>query len=115
MSLKMKLGKNIHFLGQNLYFCKNFHLSNDPGKTGSNFFFFFLHLRFPYIFSFSHRECKKKKKLQIGSLRNKMYFKSIFKECFFAVKRFQPIIRVANNGQEKFTILCVPHVDFCVT
>ena len=59
-----------------------------------------------------HREGKK---LQKGSLRNKMYLKSIFKECFFGVKRFGPIIRVANNGQEKFRsleVLCVPDVGF---
>ena len=27
-------------------------------------------------------------------------------------KRFQPIIRVVNNSQEKFTILHVPHIGF---
>ena len=75
-------------------------------------FFFFAFTLSLHIFIFTQRMQKKKKKLQIGSLRNKMYFKSIFKECFFGVKRFQPIIRVANNGQEKFTILCVPHVGF---
>ena len=61
MSLKMKLGKNIHFLGQNLYFCKNFHLSNDPGKTGSNFFFFFCIYAFLTYFHFHTENAKKKK------------------------------------------------------
>ena len=75
-------------------------------------FFFFCIYAFLTYFHFHTENAKKKKKLQIGSLRNKMYFKSIFKECFFGVKRFQPIIRVANNGQEKFTILCVRHVGF---
>ena len=28
------------------------------------------------------------------------------------VKRFRPIIRVANNSQEKFTVLHAPHVGF---
>ena len=31
---------------------------------------------------------------------------------FFGVKRFQPIIRVENNSQEKFAILHVPHIEF---
>ena len=31
---------------------------------------------------------------------------------FFYVKRFCPIIRAANNNQEKFTILHVPHIRF---
>ena len=65
---------------------------------------------FPYIgmFSLSHRECIN---LQKGSSRNKMYLNSTFKSFSF-VKRFWPIIRVANKSQEKFTILHVPHVGF---
>ena len=36
-----------------------------------------------------------------------------FKGCFFVcVKRFRPIIGVANNSQEKFSILNVPQVGF---
>ena len=31
---------------------------------------------------------------------------------FFRVKRFQPIIRVENNNQKRFTILHVPHIGF---
>lgn len=76
---------------------KTNQLSNDPGKKGSNFF---CHgtICFPHIgmFSFLHRECVN---LQKGSLRNN----SIFKGRFFCVcvKRFQPIISVANKSQEK--------------
>ena len=49
-------------------------------------------------FSFSHRECMN---LQKGSLWNKTSF---FKDIF-CVKRFWPIVRVANNGHEKFTVV----------
>ena len=86
-------------------FCTN--LSNDPGNKGSNFFCYGT-ICFPHIerFSFSHIECIN---LQKGSLRNKIYFNSIFKGVF-CVNRFQPIIRLANNGQENFTILkCSSH------
>ena len=31
---------------------------------------------------------------------------------FFCVKGFQPIIRVENNSQEKFTVLHVPYIGF---
>ena len=38
---------------------------------------------------------------------------TIFKGfVFFCVKRFRPIIRVENNGQEKFAIFHVPHIGF---
>ena len=37
---------------------------------------------------------------------------SIFNRCFFCVKGFQPIVRVENNSQEKFTVLHVPHIGF---
>ena len=57
---------------------------------------------FPHIgiFSFLHRECIN---LLKGRLRDKIYLNSILKGCFFFVKRFCPIIRAANNNQEKFT------------
>ena len=86
-----------------------FVLSNDPGKVESNFFCYAA-MCFPHIgmFSFLHRECIN---LLKGHLRNKMYLNSILKGCFY-VKRFWPIIRVANNNQEKFTILHVPHIGF---
>lgn len=55
-------------------------------------------------FSFSHRECMN---LQKGSLWNKTSF---FKDIF-CVKRFWPIVRVANNSHEKFTVVH-PHAQF---
>ena len=36
-----------------------------------------------------------------------MYLKSIFGRCFFVLKDFDPLIRVAKNNQEKLTILHV--------
>ena len=41
-------------------------------------------------------------------------FKLCFERVFFCVcvKRFWPIIRVANNSQEKFIILHVPYIGF---
>ena len=61
-------------------------LSNDPGKKGSNLFCCGT-IRFPHIemFSFLRRECIN---LQKGSLRKKMYLKSIFKGCIFVLKHF---------------------------
>ena len=55
-------------------------LSNDPGKTGSNFFYYGAIL-FPHIeiFSFSHREYIN---LQKDSYQNMLYLNSIFKGCF---------------------------------
>ena len=52
--------------------------------------------------------------LQKGSLRYKMSLNFILKGCLFCVcvKRFWPIIRVANNSQEKFIILHVPLIGF---
>ena len=87
-----------------------YKLSNDPGKTGNNSFCYGM-IYFPHIemFSFSHRECIN---LQKGSLQNKMYLNSISKGCFFSVKEFQPIRKVTNNSQEKFTILHVSHIAF---
>ena len=35
-----------------------------------------------------------------------------FLKGVFGVKRFRPVIGVANNSQEKFTILHVPHAGF---
>ena len=79
------------------------------GKKGSNFFccgaIRFLHIK---MFSFLRRECLR---LQKGSLQNKMCLNSAFKDVF-CVKRFPLIIRVANNKQEKFTVLHVPHIGF---
>ena len=59
-------------------------LSNDPGKTGSNFLFYGA-IRFPHIgmFSLSHIDCLN---LQKGGLGNKMYLNSIFKGCFLCSK-----------------------------
>ena len=73
--------------------------------------FCYCEIRFPHIgifFSFSGRECIK---LQKGSSWNKMSYNSILKGVF-GVKRFRPVIGVANNSQEKFTILHVPHAGF---
>ena len=38
------------------------------------------------------------------------YILTPFLKVFFCVERFRPIIRLANNSQEKFRILNVPHV-----
>ena len=46
-----------------------------------------------------------------SSLRNKIRLKTILKG-YFCVERFRRTIRVANNRQEKFTILHVPHIGF---
>ena len=51
---------------------------------------------------------------QKGHLRDnvfKLHFERVF---FFVLKDFDQsyIVRVANNSQEKFTILHVPHVGF---
>ena len=85
-------------------------LSNDPGKKGSNFFCCDA-IRFPYIkmFSFLRRECIN---LQKDCLRKKMYLNSTFKGCIFVLKHFDQLTRVANNGQEMFTILHDPHIRF---
>ena len=75
---------------------KTNQLSNDPGTKGSNFFCYGT-ICFPPIgvFSILHRECVN---LQKGSLRNNSIFKGRF---FVCVNRFQPIISVENNSQEK--------------
>ena len=67
----------------------------------------FPHIR---IFSFLHRECIN---LLKGHLCDKIIiFKLHFERVFFYVKGFCPILRAANNSQEKFTILHVPHIGF---
>ena len=68
-------------------------LYDDPGKVESNFFCYAA-MCFPHIgeFSFYTENAKQK-----GRLRDEMYL---------------PIIRVANNSQEKFTISLVPHIGF---
>ena len=61
------------------------------------------------MFSVLHRECIN---LQKGHLDDKMRLNSILKGCFFFVKRFCSIIRVASNSQEKFTVLQFSHIGF---
>ena len=76
-------------------------LRNGPGKIGGNFLCYGA-ICFPHIgvFSFLHRESIN---LQKGSLQNKTSLNSIFKGCL-VFEGFRPIIRVANNSQEKFTV-----------
>ena len=69
---------------------------------------------FPNIgmFSFLHIECIN---VQKGSLQNKIYLTvTPFIKGVFCVKRFRPIMRLAINSQEKFTILNVRHIGSLV-
>ena len=71
-------------------------LSNDPDKVESNFFCYAATVLSPHrnVLIFTQRMHKPTERV------------------FFYVKRFCPIIRAANNNQEKFTILHVPHIGF---
>ena len=72
-------------------------------------FFCYAAMCFPHMGMFSFTQTHRKAVYAI------MYLNSILKGCFFFVlKDFDQsyIVRVANNSQEKFTILHVPHVGF---
>ena len=62
---------------------------------------------FPHIgmFSFLHRNAQTYRKAVYAT-------KCLSTGVYFCVKRFWPTIRVANNSQEKFIILHVPHIGF---
>ena len=90
-----------------------YHLSNDPGKKGSNFFCCGA-IRFPHIemFSFLHRECIN---LQKGCLRKKMYLNSTFKGCIFVLKHFDQSQELQTMAKKCSQFYMIRTYDFCVT
>ena len=82
-------------------------LSNDPGKTGSNFLFYCAIL-FPHvgIFSLLHRECLN---LQKGGVGNKMYLNSILKGVFLCLKIWTKHRSSKKSPRKVYNFTCSSH------